>query len=291
MSAATAAARTETMTASTRAGVVVRAYVSEQVEILNRAIARTQRHEPGSVALTRATIHRIRSALRGYRPLFTQTPRGGPQLDQLLAALKHTEDLEALRVHFADRFDQLDLTVAEQPRWYTALEAEQEASYRHIERTSTQAWVAALLAQMRSFADHAHYTREGDKPASSLMGVLTHAKTHLLDTYAKIGHATDLTVARDETRAAARDARFLAEAVRPALGRAAADMITQVAHMERLLAELRLAVIARNWLLRLPGADRADQLTGSLADLEKEQLRQLGDDIDLAVAALIDLWL
>lgn len=293
MSASAAAApraATGEFTASTRSGVVVQSYISGQVDALNRAIAATERHAPGSAGAVRAAIHRLRTAIRGYRHLFTETPHGGPQLDQLLAALKHTEDLERLRVHFADRFDQLGLTVPEHPRWYGALEAETRESYSQIERVHSQAWVAALLGQVRLFAEHPNYTRDGEKPASSLMGVLSKAKTHLLDTYGRLSHATDLVTARDETRTAARDTRFLAEAVEPALGRPASDVVVPVTDLEHLLNQYRQAAIARNWLLRLPGAERADRLTASLADLEKEHLRQLGEEIDQAAGALADRW-
>ncbi|RRR99139.1 CHAD domain-containing protein [Glycomyces terrestris] len=293
MSAAAAAsmqAATEPMTASTRAGAVIQHYISDQVDALNRAIAAAERYAPGSAGAVRAAIHRLRTVIRGYEHLFTETPRGGPQLDQLLAALKHTEDLERLRVHLADRFDQLGLTAAEYPKWYGALDDEVHESYQQIERVHSQMWVAALLGQVRMFAEHAKFTRDGDKPASSLMGVLTRSKVHLLDTYAKLSHATDLVAARDQTRIAARETHFLAEAVEPALGRAAAEIVEPVAELGRLLVEYRQTVVARNWLLRLPGADRADRLTASLADLEKEHLRQLGEQIDAAATDLAERW-
>ncbi|PRY54228.1 CHAD domain-containing protein [Glycomyces artemisiae] len=294
MSAATAAvepaAPSGSMSANTRAGAVIQYYISSQVDALNRAIAATERHAPGSAASVRAVIHRLRTAIRGYQHLFTATPHGGVQLDQLLSALKHTEDLERLRTHFADRFDQLGLTVAEYPKWYGALDEEVQESYRQIERVHSQTWVAALLGQVRMFAEHAKFTRDGDKPASSLMGVVSKAKIHLLDTYVKMSHATDLVAARDQMRTAARDAHFLAEAAAPALGRSADDVIVPVSDLGHLLVQYRQAVIARNWLLRLPGADRADRLTASLADLEKEHLHQLGEQIDQAVADMIDRW-
>ncbi|GAB3645371.1 hypothetical protein [Glycomyces tarimensis] len=292
MSATTTAGglRAERAAAPMRAGAVVKAYIADQVDALGRAIARTERYEPGSVALTCTAIHRIRAALRGYRHLFAEAPSGGPRLDRLLAALKRTDDLEALRVHFADRFAQLGLTAADHPRWYAALEAQQRDSYTQIERISSQAWVAMLLGQVRMFAEHARFTPDGDRPASSLMPVLTRAKTHLLDTYARLGRAADLTTALEATRAAALDARSLAEAAQPALGRAADDMIASATAMEELLTRHRLAVIAGNRLRRLPGADRADRLTTRLADLEQQQLRRLDDELDGAAAALAELW-
>lgn len=292
MSAATAAGgvRAGAMTASTRAGVVVRAYIGGQIDVLNRAIAQTQRYEPGSVGLTRATVHRIHTAVRGYRHLFVRPPYGGPQFERLLAALKRTEDLEALRVHFADRFDELDLAAAEHPHWYDALKAEQDAAYRQIDRISTQAWVAALLGQVRVFADRAEFTRDGLKPAASLMGTLSQAKAHLLDTYAKLHYAEDLTAARDKARQAARFARYMAEAARPGLGRAADDVIVPAADLEHLLRQYRQAAIARNWLLRLPDTDRAGRLNTVLMELEQRQLHRLGDETDEVAAATVELW-
>ncbi|MEU6858396.1 CHAD domain-containing protein [Glycomyces sp. NPDC046736] len=293
MSASAAAAERagpESMTASTRAGDVVLAYVSGQVDALNRAIAATERYAPGSAGSVRVAIHRLRTVLRGYAHLFTGTPRGGRELDQLLSALKHTEDLERLSVHFEDRFDQLGLTEPEFPAWHASLEAQVRDSYRQIERVHSQTWVAVLLGQVRMFAEHADFTREGEKPASSLMGVLSQSKTHLLDVNGKLSHATDLVLARDETRVAARETRFLAEAAEPALGQPATDVVVPTTDLEYLLNRYRQAVIARNWLLRLPGADRADKLTASLADLEKEHLRQLGDDIDRATSTMIERW-
>lgn len=280
----------EAMTASTPAGVVIRSHISGQVDALNRAIAAAERYEPGSAGAVRAAIHRLRTVLRGYEHLFTQTPRGGPELDHLLAALKHTEDLERLRVHFADRFDQLGLTVPEYPKWYTDIEGEVHASYGQIERVHSQMWVAALLGQVRMFAEHAQFTREGNKPASSLMGVLSRAKAHLADTYGRLSFATDLATARDEVRVAARQARFLAEAVEPALGQVATDVVAPVSALEHLLTQYRQAIVARNWLLRLPGADRAGRLTTGLGELEKEHLRQLGEEIDALAADLLDRW-
>lgn len=285
-----AKARPVSMTASTRAGVVVQTYISDHVDALNRAIAAIERNAPGSAGQVRVTIHQLRTVIRGYAHLFTETPYGGERLDHLLDRLKHTEDLEKLRVHFADRFDQLGLTAPEYPKWYGALEDEVRDSYHRVEGVSSQTWVAALLSQVRMFAEHARFTRDGDKPASSLMATLSKAKTHLLDTYAKLSYATDLVPARDETRMAAREAHYLAEAVTPALGRTAEDVLVPVADLEHLLDRYRQAVIARNWLLRLPGADRAPRLTASLADLEKEHLRQLGEDIDRSAAVMFDRW-
>ncbi|MCD0445552.1 CHAD domain-containing protein [Glycomyces sp. A-F 0318] len=280
----------EAMTASTPAGVVVQSYISGQVDALNRAIAATERHAPGSAGAIRIAIHRLRTAIRGYDHLFAQTPRGGPELDQLLSALKRTEDLERLRVHFADRFDQLGLTVPEYPKWYAALEADVRDSYRRIERVHSQAWVAVLLGQVRMFAEHARFAHGGEKPASSLMGVLSQAKNHLLDTYARVSYAADPAVARDETRVAAREARFLAEAAAPALGRAAEEVVAAASALERLITQYRQAVIARNWLLRLPGADRAGRLTASLAELEHEHLRQLDEEIEASTSDMIGRW-
>lgn len=293
MSAAAAApmrAAPEPMTASTRAGAVIQYYISSQVDALNRAIAAAERHAPGSAAEVRGVIHRLRTAIRGYAHLFTETPHGGTQLDQLLAALKHTEDIERLKGHFADRFDQLGLTVAEHPKWYRALDHEVEESYQEIERVHSQVWVAALLEQVRLFAEHARFTRDGDKPASSLMDVLSRSRLHLLDTYVKLSQATDLVAARDQMRTAARETHLLAEAAAPALGRAAEEIIEPVSALGHLLVEYRQTVVARNWLLRLPGTERADRLTASLADLEKEHLRQLGEQIDAAAAAMAERW-
>lgn len=292
MSATTAPAHAgpQPMTASTRAGVVVLAYISDHIDALGRAIAAFERQAPGSAGTVRTTIHRLRTAIRGYAHLFAETPPRSQELDHLLEALKRTEDLERLRVHFADRFDQLGLTAPEYPKWYGVLEGEMHESYRQAEGIASQTWVAVLLSQVRLFTEHARLTRDGDKPASSLMGVLSQARTHLLDTYGRLSLATDLALARDETRVAAREAHFLAEAAAPALGRAAEDIAAPVADLEHLLGRYRQAVIARNWLLRLPGADRADRLTASLADLEKEHLRQLGEEIDRAASDMAQQW-
>ena len=290
-SAAPAAhAKPEPMTASTRAGDVVRHYISDQVDALNRAIAAVERDAAGSAGAARVTIHRLRTAIRGYAHLFTKTPYGGEHLDRLLEALKHTEDLERLRVHVIDRFEELDLEEHKFPKWYEALEDEMHDSYEQVDALATQTWVAVLLTEVRGFAEHVHYTRDGDRPASSLMGDLSKGKMHLLDTHGRLSQATDLVLARDETRIAARELHFLAEAAEPALGRSADDILVPVAHLAHLLDQYRESVIARNWLLRLPGAERADKLTASLAELEKEHLRRLSDEIDLATTEMIERW-
>lgn len=288
-SAAPAHAGPEPMTAATRAGTVIQTYISDHVDALNRAIAAFERQAPGSAGGVRVTIHQLRTVIRGYSHLFTRTPPRSGELDHLLEALKRTEDLERLRVHFSDRFDQLGLEAPDFPRWYASLEHEMRESYIETEGIASQTWVAVLLSQVRMFTEQARFTRDGDRPASSLMGVLSQVRTHLLDTYGKLSYATDLVLARDETRIAAREAHYIAEAAAPALGSSAAAIVARVADLERLLDRYRQTVIARNWLIRLPGADRADQLTASLAELEKRQLYQLGEDISRAASDLADL--
>lgn len=285
-----AEARPDPMTASTRAGVVIQTYISDHVDALNRAIAAFERQAPGSAGAIRITIHRLRTVIRGYGHLFKQAPPRSHELDHLLETLKRTEDLEKLRAHFSDRFDQLALAAPERPEWYGALEEEMHLSYQQLEGVASQTWVAVLLSQVRMFTEHARFTRDGDRPASFLMGMLSQAKTHLLDTYGKLSYATDLVPARDATRIAAREAHFLAEAATPALGRIAEDVVVPVAHLEHLLDQYRQSVIARNWLMRLPGADRADRLTASLTELEKQHLRQLGEEIDQVAAGLFERW-
>ncbi len=282
--------RSAPLTPDTPAGIVVRTYINGQVDVLNRAIGQIQRDTPGSVGLTRTTIHRIRTAIRGYRHLFAAPPHGGPQLDQLLASLKRTEDLEALRIHFLDRFDRLDLAPGERPHWYDTLKAEQDTAYRQIHRIGTQTWVAALLGQVRIFADSAAFTRDGAKPAASLTGTLTRTKAHLLHTYAKLPQAQDLPAAREELRQTARRSRCMAEAVEPALGRVASEMIAPIVDLEHLLEQYRRVSVARTWLLRLPGADRAKPVTATITELEQRGLHQLGEAIDQAAAVLIERW-
>ncbi|GAB3236831.1 hypothetical protein GCM10027447_35430 [Glycomyces halotolerans] len=288
--APTGTARGEPMDAATRAGFVVRSHIGDQIDALGRAIALTERHETGSVGRTCAIVHRIRTAVRGFRHLFIDSPRGGPELDRLQAALKHAEDLEALRDHFTDRFAQAGLAAGEYPRWHHALESARTDGYREVDRISSQAWVAVLLEQVRLFADHARFAPDGLKPASSLIGVLTRAKHRLLDAHAGQGHALDLEAARERTREAAREAHDLAATVRPALGRAVDDLLIPVTDLERLLGRYRLSAIARNWLLRLPAADRAERLTAGLLDLERRELLELSETVDEAAAAMARLW-
>ncbi|WP_100448033.1 CHAD domain-containing protein [Glycomyces xiaoerkulensis] len=282
--------RTGPLTPATPAGIVVRSYIDAQVDVLDRAIGRLQRHESGSVGRTSTAVVRIRSAVRGYRHLFVEVPRGGERLEHLLADLKHAEDLEALRDHFTERLAGLGLAAERFPRWHTDIDLERREAYFELDRVSTQAWVAVLLEQVRLFAARARFTAAGRRPASSLMGVLTRAKYHLLDVYSKQRLAADPVEARDGTREAAREAHYLAEAVHPAFGRAAGEVIVPASNLEHLLSRYRLSLIAGNRLRRLPAADRADPLTVRLAEIEQEHRREMADQMDELAAALAERW-
>ncbi|WP_025273580.1 CHAD domain-containing protein [Haloglycomyces albus] len=284
---ATATLKTPTVTP---AGLVIADYIGDHIDGLNTALADTLRAQPHSAADTRANIYRVRTAIRGYRHLFVTVPLAGPQLEQLLNTMKRTQELETLAEHFAHRFEQLSVDSDHYPSWYSTLLEERRDSYHDIERICEQTWVAALLARVRMFSDHPELTPDGERPASSLMDIISRSRTHLLDTYAKMSHAADINAARELTRQSARETRFLAEAAQDVLGTAVADIAHSAGRLHDDLNDYRQINVARTWLLRLPGKARADELTASLAELEKQDLHRVGDDIQITVNELISSW-
>ncbi|QSB04944.1 CHAD domain-containing protein [Natronoglycomyces albus] len=289
MSAPSIAAPTEA-SHSQKAGDLVLQYMSHNIDMLNGALARAQRAEAGSVGQTRESTRRILTATEGFGHLFTGMPEADPQMHQLIDSLRRAHHLESLQEYFADRFDQLGLLEPEYPSWYARLGEQTKLAYLEVERLATQTWVARMIARIRYYTEHPHLTKEGNQPAATLAAVLTAARMRLMDSYRRLNAAADVDLARDQTRQIARRARYLAEATQPTLAWAARDIIIPAGQMQHLLGQYRNAIAARNWLLRLPGADRAKSLTISLAQLEREHQRQLAAEIDAVAKEIFERW-
>lgn len=273
-----------------RAGDLILQYMGHHVDALNGALARAQRNEAGSVGHTRESIRRVRTATEGYGHLFKDIPDSEAQMRQLLESLRRAHHLESLQEYFVDRFDQLGLFEPEYPSWFYRLQQQGIATYQEAQRMATQTWVAAMLARIRIYTQAAELTQEGNQPAATLAAILTAARERLVDSYRRLSDASDIDMARDQTRKVARRARYLAEATQPTLGWAARDIIIPASQMQHLLAQYRNAIAARHWLLRLPGADRADSFTASLARMERDHQGQLTEEIDQVAQNIFSKW-
>ncbi|MFC4337352.1 CHAD domain-containing protein [Salininema proteolyticum] len=272
------------------AGEVIADYVGDHVDELNADMGEVLRSTPGSAADTRQRIYRVRTAIRGYRSLFVTVPVGGPLLEQLLGALKRTRDMEALAEHFGNRLSQLEVPSDEMPGWYGELMDEREKSYRDVHTIAEQPWVAALLAQVRMFSDHPELTAEGKRTPGSLMNLISRSRTHMLDTYAKMSHTADAHAAREQARVASRDTWYMAEAAEGSLGKAVGDIANGARKLYDSMNDLLQAGIARTWLLQLPASDRAEELTMSMAELERREIHRLQEETDQIAVNLTRTW-
>ncbi|ROP27235.1 CHAD domain-containing protein [Pseudokineococcus lusitanus] len=280
--------------ASDPAGRLVRAHLATQVRALVAADVAVRRGEDDAVHQVRVAARRLRSGLRAFRPLLD---RGWAddlraELGWLAGELGRARDAEVLAARLEDDLAALPGPVAGAAREVVGPRVEQQAA------DGAEAALAALrgpryallLDQLVSAVALPALTPRAQRACADVLPPLVGAAWRRLEEDVRRLDAEDPRgdEAWHEARKRAKQVRYAAEAVRPALGSPAKRLGKQVARVTEVLGQHQDAAVAAEGLeeaLRAdppPTPDAAFALGALWARQRQAVLQTRGD--------LLDLW-
>jgi CHAD domain-containing protein len=262
------------------AGEVVVAYLREQASAIRRYDVEVRRNSENSVHQLRVATRRARSVLQAYGKLIEreQTRQLTDELKWLAGVAGEARDLEVLR----DRFTH---AVAAQPVqnvlgpvkarltvWFAPREA--DARTRLLQVLDSERYLRLLDDLDALIADPPFTARAARPAAQELPRQLTRSfqrmQTHMDIADAHTGAERDVEL--HEGRKAAKRLRYATEAAEPALGDAAAKLISHTKKVQEVLGEHQDAVVAAPVLREIgiaaSGAGESAFTWGTLYGLE-----------------------
>ncbi len=277
------------------AGLAVRAHLARGVAAFLTQDLRVRRDLPDSVHQMRVSARRLRSGLKVFGPLVDREWAYGLRSELAWAAgeLGHLRDLEVLEDRLLAHLDELPAVGPEDT-------ADGTAGIDHTDRRDVAA--AAALVRRTFDEERARARAEMDEALVSdryvaLLGALVDAVREPRLTPAaeqsctqvlppllakswrrtmRHAHALDVDgpdTPWHETRIAAKQARYTAEALAPVLGIRAKRAAKRLEQVTEQLGEHQDAVIAAHTTRRLAGARRVTSVTGFVLGLLHEHER------------------
>jgi CHAD domain-containing protein len=242
------------LTASTPAGDVVVAYLGRQIRALTSLDPMVRRDEPDAVHQMRVASRRLRSSLRGFRGVLRRSAVAdvADELKWLAAVLGEARDAEVLEQH-------LHASLAALPAGQVLgpVDARVQAHFAPL-RAGARTGLLSALDSRRYFllldeldgllADPPLRPHAARPAAAVLPGEVRRAAAR---TDRRMRHALHAPAGRDRdmalhaARKAAKQARYDAEAVTPALGRHASRFATRMKRLQAILGDHQDAVIAQ----------------------------------------------
>ncbi|WP_337059326.1 CYTH and CHAD domain-containing protein [Kineococcus sp. G2] len=257
------------------AGEVVRAHLAAQVEQITANDPLVRLDVPDSVHKARVATRRLRSALKTYRPLFTD---GAPEqlreeLSWLADELGGARDAEVMRDRLVAAVGALEPVEGEDPDVAAAalrevLEADYRAAHEELLRALDGERYAALLRRLDEVVE-APLDAEPWSPlalgrAKEVLPALVRATDRKLRKRVRAAYAADAdpavpTAHADElfhdTRKRAKEARYAGESLVPLWGEEAKAYAKAVEGLQEVLGEHQDSVVVREVLHRLAGRD------------------------------------
>jgi CHAD domain-containing protein len=250
-----APAQPRPLTARATAGDVVLAYLRAQAAALQAQDPMVRRDEPDSVHQMRVATRRLRSTLKTFREIAGQP---GPdslrtELKWLAGVLGEARDNEVLAAHLHGAIADLpgELVLGPVQARVSAYFAPRAASARGaVLAVLDSARYLALLDALDEFLGRPLGTPEaGQRATGVLPGAVRHAYRRLRKRARRAQQAAAGPArehALHETRKAAKDLRYAAEAVEPSAGRDAGRLGKQAKHVQSVLGDQHDAVVARD---------------------------------------------
>ncbi|MEV0644319.1 CYTH and CHAD domain-containing protein [Phytomonospora sp. NPDC050363] len=235
------------------AGAAVTAYLARQVAAILAYDPLARRSEFDAVHRMRVAVRRIRSTLKSYRKIIDRerVPELRGELSWLAAELGAVRDLEVLRMRFTARLATLDSRLVRPTAWLAALDRREAEAYRALNDALSGRRYLTLLNGLDALVVLPPFTDRARQPAAK---VLTKRIGRVWERFAEAYESAETDEARHEARKLAKQARYAAEAARPALGKPAKRMAAHAEAMQEALggfqdgqiamAELREAVTA-----------------------------------------------
>jgi CHAD domain-containing protein len=249
-----APAESRPLTGRATAGDVVLAYLRAQAGALTAMDPLVRRDEPDSVHQMRVATRRLRSTLKTFRKVL-----GQPAPDSLRAELKwlagvlgEARDNEVLAEHLHSRIAELpgELVLGPVQARISAHFAPRAASaHGEVLAALDSARYLALLDALDEYLSRPLDTPEaGQRATDVLPGALGRAYRKLRKRASRVPQAR-AGAAREEalheTRKAAKDLRYSAEAAQPSAGRDARRLAKRAKQVQSVLGDQHDAVVAR----------------------------------------------
>jgi CHAD domain-containing protein len=282
----------------TRAGDVLQAHLTEQVQAMTGREEQARTDEPDGVHKMRVASRRLRSALATFRPLLhrEQTDPLRSELKWIATELGGARDAEVLRMRLLDHLaaEPDELVLGPVPAQVAAdLGAAHRRAHQHLVTALDSERYRLLRDRLGGLVADPPFTDLADGPADP---VLT---DRLLASYRKIRKLVRSPVPADpvhrgewyhEIRKAAKRLRYAAEAVMPAFGPPAAELAGRAEVLQEVLGEHQDSVVARAALrdlgVRLHLEGHNAFTIGRLHALEERRAGAAIDQFDAAWAAL-----
>ncbi|AQZ68677.1 CHAD domain containing protein [[Actinomadura] parvosata subsp. kistnae] len=250
------------------AGEVVVDYLAGQVKALLAQDPRVRRAEEDAVHQMRVAARRLRSALKAFKTIVTDTAEVQEELRWLGTVLGEARDLEVIRARFAKALAGLApelVTGPIQNRLGSDLRKREEEAYGRIKEALSSERYYVLLDALDRLVAAPSLGKAAGKPAQEQLRTVAAANwsrvTKAYDRAQAVEDAERREIAMHEVRKAAKRARYTAEALQPSLG---SDMG-------------RLAKLAEN-VQEVLGAHQDGVVAQETLAKEAESARQAGED-------------
>ncbi len=261
--AAGAAPESPPLTRHSPAGVVVLAYVRDQVAAICRYDPRGRRDEPDAVHQLRGAPRRARSALQAFGTVIDRdtTRPLCAELKWLAAELGQARDAEVLLARLAAELAVIPAALVVGPV-QACITAHFTAELTQARRVALDALdgqrYLRLLDDLHALLASPPLTPLANRDAGGVLArPVRRAARRLRRALAAVPGAEDHDTAIHEARKATKRARYAAEAAVPALGMTASRQAKQAKELQELLGDHHDSVVARIVLLDLAQMARA----------------------------------
>ncbi|MEP7022691.1 MAG: CYTH and CHAD domain-containing protein [Actinomycetota bacterium] len=243
------------LTERTPAGDVVLAYVRAQLTALQSLDPMVRRDAPDAVHQMRVATRRLRSALKTYREILDQPASGGlrAELAWLGGVLGEARDVEVMAGLLHGRVAEVpvELVLGPVQARVTAHFTPRAASARGavIEALDSARFVA-LLNSLTDLVSTPLTSAAAGQPAAGVLPATVGGAYRRLRKRARRAQQAPTGLPADEalheTRKAAKDVRYAAEAAEPAVGKDAHRLAKQAKQVQSVLGDQHDAVVARD---------------------------------------------
>ncbi|MCK2213235.1 CYTH and CHAD domain-containing protein [Actinomadura sp. ATCC 31491] len=250
------------------AGEAVLAYLAGQADALLAQDPRVRRAEQDAVHQMRVACRRLRSALKAFKTVVTDTERVQEELRWLGNVLGEARDLEVIRDRFGKELAGLPPELIVGPvrdRLGADLLAREHEAYGRIRDALSGERYYALLDSLDALVAGPKLGKAAGKPAQDqLVTIAAHnwsRVTKAYDTAQAVQDPERREIAMHDVRKAAKRARYTAEALEPTLGKDMGRLAKLAEDIQEILGTHQDGVVAQETLTK-----------------EAESARQAGED-------------
>lgn len=239
------------------AGEVVIAYLADQVQALLSQDPRVRRAEEDAVHQMRVASRRLRSTLKAFRSVVTNTDHVQDELRWIATVLGEARDLEVIRARFAGELRDLPPELVVGPvrnrLGDDLLERERQAYGRINEALSGERYYR-LLDALDALVATPQLGKAAREPARDKLRDVAEANWRRVTKKYDIAMAVDdlrhREIAMHDVRKAAKRARYTAEALRPILGGRMKRLAKLAEGVQEILGAHQDGVVAQETLLK-----------------------------------------